>query len=86
MATAARPMVRQSRGLGPAEEASLHPELSLCELLDRVLNKGVVLTGELTVSVADVELLYVAISVLVSSVETLVEAMSADGRGDERRP
>ncbi len=49
--------------------------VSLCELLDRVLNKGAVLVGELCISVAGVELLYVAVNVLVSSVETLIEAM-----------
>ena len=49
--------------------------VSLCELLDRVLNKGAVLVGEICVSVAGVELLYVAVNVLVSSVETLLEAM-----------
>ena len=54
--------------------------MSLCELLDRVLNKGVVLTGEVTISVAEVELLYVGINLLVSSVETLLESM--DGRGE----
>lgn len=50
-------------------------QVSLCEVLDRVLNKGVVLTGEIVISVADIELLYVGINLLISSVETLLEAM-----------
>ena len=45
--------------------------LSLCDMLDRILNKGVVLTGEIVVSVADVELLYVGLQAVVSSVETM---------------
>jgi len=49
--------------------------VSLCELLDRVLNKGAVLTGELTISVANIELLYIGLSLVISSVETLIDAM-----------
>lgn len=30
-------------------------QISLCEILDRVLNKGVVVTAEATISVADVD-------------------------------
>lgn len=55
-------------------------QVSLCEILDRVLNKGAVLTGEIIISVADIELLYVGINLLISSVETLLETM--DGRRD----
>lgn len=60
------------------KESSLAHRLSLCELLDRVLNKGAVLTGELVISVADIELLYVGLNLVISSVETLLDAM--DGR------
>jgi gas vesicle structural protein len=45
-------------------------ELALSELLDRVLNKGVIITGDLTVSIAGVDLIYVGLKVLASSVET----------------
>ncbi len=45
-------------------------EVSLCEVLDRVLHKGAVLTGELTISVADVDLLYLSLQVVLSSIET----------------
>ena len=57
------------------KESPLARRVSLCELLDRVLNKGAVLTGELTISVADIELLYVGIGLVISSVETLIDAM-----------
>ncbi len=49
-------------------------QVSICELLDRVLNKGVVLTGEITISVAGVELVYIGLNVLISSVQTLLDA------------
>ena len=44
-------------------------ELTLLELLDRVLDKGVVLSGDITLSVADVDLVYVGLRVLLSSVD-----------------
>ena len=46
------------------------PAVSLCETLDRVLNKGVVAKGEITISVAGVDLLYVGLGALVSSVDS----------------
>ena len=45
-------------------------DVNLLELLDRVLDKGVVLWGEVTISVADVELIYVGLKLLVGSTET----------------
>jgi len=42
----------------------------LCEVLDRVLNKGVVLVGEATISVADIDLIYVGLQVVLTSIET----------------
>lgn len=44
-------------------------ELTLLDLLDRVLDKGVVLSGDITLSVADIDLVYVGLRVLLSSVE-----------------
>lgn len=43
---------------------------SLCELLDRVLNTGVVATGEIVISVAGVDLIYLNLNLLLTSVET----------------
>lgn len=45
----------------------------LVELLDRVLDKGVVLRGDVAISVAGVDLLYLELHLLLSSVETLRE-------------
>ena len=54
----------------PAEDQ----ENTLLELLDRLLNAGVVLCGDLVVSVADVELLYLRLQLTLSSVETARQA------------
>lgn len=44
--------------------------VSLCETLDRVLNKGAVIAGEVTISVADIDLIYLGLQLMISSVET----------------
>jgi len=44
--------------------------VSLCETLDRVLNKGVVVVGEVVLSVADVDLVYLGLRLVLTSVET----------------
>ena len=49
--------------------------VSICEVLDRVLNKGVVVAGEVTISVADVDLLYLGLNLVLTSVETARESM-----------
>ena len=49
-------------------------DVPLVELVDRLLNRGVVLTGELTISVAGVDLIYLGLSVVVSSVDTIRRA------------
>ena len=55
-------------------------DVTLLELVDRVLNKGVVLTGDITLSVADVDLVYVGLRVLLASVATLDEQAEAGAR------
>jgi len=46
-------------------------DVTLLELLDRVLDKGVIVAGDLVISVADIDLIYVGLRVLLSSVETM---------------
>ena len=50
-------------------------ELSLLETLDHVLNRGLVIAGEITISVADIDLIFVGLNVLISSVETANEVI-----------
>jgi hypothetical protein len=52
--------------------------ISLCEALDRVLNKGAVIVGEVTISVANVDLIYLGLQVVLASVETI--------RGNDQLP
>lgn len=48
--------------------------ITLCEVLDRVLNKGVVVSGDIMLSVADVDLIYLGLRLVLTSVETAMAA------------
>ena len=48
-------------------------ELTVLDLADRLLNRGVVLAGEATISVAGVDLVYLGLNIVLAAVQTLVE-------------
>jgi hypothetical protein len=50
--------------------------VTLCEALDRVLNKGAVVVGEVTISVANVDLIYLGLQLVLTSIDTS-ESMKA---------
>jgi gas vesicle structural protein len=64
--------------LSIVQPTPLHEQVTLLELVDRVLNKGVVLTGDIVLSVADVDLVYVGLRVLLASVSTLDRLQSEE--------
>ena len=49
-------------------------DTSLLERVDRLLNKGVVLAGEATISVAGIDLIYLGLNVVLAAVETIEKA------------
>ena len=49
----------------------INKEITILDVLDRVLTKGVVITGDIVISVADIDLVYLGLRVLLSSVETM---------------
>lgn len=51
-------------------------DITILEALDRVLNKGVILTGDVVISVADIDLIYLGVKLLLSSVETMEQLKS----------
>ena len=69
---------------GELSADSAEDRLSLLELLDRVLDKGVVLSGDITLSVADVDLVYVGLRVLLSSVESAQRRGGGDIMGSAK--
>jgi hypothetical protein len=59
--------------LGSATDSN--DETSLLEILDHVLNSGVVIQGSIVISVAGVDLLYVGLNVVLTSVETALKTL-----------
>jgi gas vesicle structural protein len=47
---------------------------TVLELLDRLLNTGVVLAGDVSINVADIELVYLRLQVMLTSAETARQA------------
>lgn len=75
-------------------EPDAEEELSLLETLDHVLDRGLVIAGEITISVANIDLIYLGLNVLLGSVESVNKVLGArerrlellvGGGGDERR-
>jgi hypothetical protein len=60
--------VRQAANI---ERARRERQVTLVDLVDRLLDGGVVIHGDITLAVADVDLLYVGLRALVASVETM---------------
>ncbi len=55
-------------------DVGLRERIALVELVDRVLHQGVVITGDVTLSVAGVDLVYLGLRVLLTSVASLERA------------
>jgi Gas vesicle protein len=61
-------------------------EVALVDLVDRLLAGGVVITGDITLSVADVDLVYVGLRALITSVATAEEQNMMPRMGDALQP
>jgi len=63
--------------MSPARELAARDRpaqrVALVDLLDRVLAGGVVITGEITLSMADVDLVTISLRALLASVSALAE-------------
>jgi hypothetical protein len=55
------------------QEIARQREVALVDLVDRLLAGGVVLGGDITLSIADVDLVYVGLRALITSVATADE-------------
>ncbi len=58
--------------------------VTLLELLDRLLDKGAMVKGEILLSVADIDLVYLNLGLLLSSVKTVEEAARKGGNGETK--
>ena len=48
-------------------------QIGLCDLLDRLLDTGAVIRGSIIVSVADVDLIYLELAVVVAAADRIFE-------------
>ena len=55
------------------ETLGAEDEISLLEIMDHVLNSGVVIHGSLVISLAGVDLVYLGLNVVLTSVETALK-------------
>ena len=53
-------------------------QVALVDLLDRLLAKGVVVAGEVTLSIADVDLVHVSLRALITSVRAITPPQAAE--------
>ncbi len=61
-------------------------DVALVDVLDRVLDKGAVVVGDIVISVADIDLVYIGLRVMVSSVETMERLRGAPMSGGREEP
>jgi hypothetical protein len=58
---------------------------TVVDILDRLLSKGVVATGDITLGVAGVDLVYLRLSALLSAVDKVLSRQSPPSRVGRRR-
>jgi hypothetical protein len=57
-------------------------ELSLLETLDHILDSGLVIAGEITIAVADIDLIYLGLNLLLGSTDAVERVL---GGREQRR-
>ena len=65
-------MPRKMRSRAVADAVLDAPDASLLDLLDRVLTKGVVASGDVTLGVAGVDLIYLRLSALLCATDRVM--------------
>jgi hypothetical protein len=79
-----RPPVRTPQ-LTPIEQIMDTGDASLLDLLDRVLAKGVMASGDLTLGVAGIDLIYVRLSALLGAADRVLPRPAPSGGSRTRR-
>ena len=49
-------------------DALAHQEVALVDLLDRLLAGGIVLTGDITLAIADIDMVQISLNALIASI------------------
>lgn len=67
---------------GAIEEVYESQQLVLSDLINRVLDKGVVISANITIGIADIDLIQLDLRLLISSVTTLQRRMARQAKRD----
>lgn len=54
-------------------------EIALIDILDTILDKGAAIRGDLVISIAGIDLVYLDLRLLIASVESLVHKGTGEG-------
>ena len=60
-----------SRSQAPVEVREETREVTLLDLVDRAIEHGAILAGDITIAVANIDLIYVGLEVLIASIERM---------------
>jgi gas vesicle structural protein len=61
-------------------DPSADDQISLVDILDHVLNQGVIVRGNIIISLAGVDLVYLGLDVILTSVETAMRHIAATSK------
>jgi Gas vesicle protein len=78
-------MARRRTGRTVAARILESNEASLLDVVDNALNKGVVLSGDLTLALAHVDLVYVRLSLLLCAADRVLPSGTPDVSPGRRR-
>lgn len=63
-----------------AQNVLMAPETTILDVIDKLLNKGVMATGDVTLGVAGVDLIYLRLSALLCAADRVLPAAPAKSR------
>jgi hypothetical protein len=64
-----------------SDSLTRHQEVTLLDLLDRIIDRGVILAGDVTLSVSNVDLIYLGLRVLLTPAERLPDLLARSSNG-----
>ena len=85
MATRRKPSLQGADSRTPADAVLDANDTTLLDMLDKLLNKGVVLNGDIVLGVAGVDLVYLRLSSLLCAIDRVLPPQPAKRRGARRR-
>ena len=76
---------KKARSANSAARVLAPPETTVLDLLDNLLNKGVLATGDVTIGVAGVDLIYLRLSTLLCAADRIFPPTDAEKKARRSR-